>query len=325
MGTGVQGVAPMPTIVPGMDFQEASASVVDYLKVVMPLGFWAVTRFDDTDQLYLEVRDDAYGLAPGDGCPWSDSFCQHMVRGTAPQIAPDAMADPVYAAAAEGVDIPVGAYVGLPILLADGSLFGTLCGIDPDPQSATMADQAPLLALLVGLLSSILEADLARVRLAREVERVHAESETDLLTGLLNRRGWEARLSREEHRYARFGDPAAVLVIDLDRLKAVNDAQGHEAGDRYIRAAADAIAAVVRPDDTVARLGGDEFAVLLAGADVRRGSSVVGRILDAFARVGVAGSIGVAPYTVISGFPGAMALADAAMYEEKARRRAEAP
>ncbi len=315
----------MPMVHAAMDFDEASALVVDHLKSVLPMGFWAVTRYDGESQVYLEVRDDAYGLGPGGSHRWEDSFCINMTAGRAPEIAPDAMAVPEYAAAGVASQMDIGSYVGIPIRRADGALFGTLCGLDPEVRDEAMNEHAPLLSLLGALLSSILEADLGRTRLQRELERAHEEAETDPLTGLLNRRGWDRHLAREEARYARFGDPAAVLVIDLDGLKTINDSEGHEAGDRLIVRAGEAIVDALRPTDVVARLGGDEFAVLLANVSPADCESLVDRVLAAFDDRGVSGSIGHAPYTVVAGFPGAFALADARMYERKRERRAAVP
>ena len=79
--------APFPTTRPGMGFNEASAAVVDYLQSFLPMGFWAVTRFDGLRQLYLEVRDTSYGVGPGGSHIWEDSFCINMVAGKRPRIA----------------------------------------------------------------------------------------------------------------------------------------------------------------------------------------------------------------------------------------------
>jgi len=311
-----------PTARPGMGFEEASAAVVEYLKSVLPMGFWAVTRYDGERQLYLEVRDDAYGLGPGGSHLWEDSFCTNMVAGTTPRIAPDAMSIPEYAAAGVAEQIDIGAYVGIPITHADGELFGTLCGLDPARQSDDMLQHAPLLDILGMLLSTILAADLDRTRQARELERAEMAAESDQLTGLFNRRGWDRYMEIEEARFRRFGDPGAVIVIDLDGLKKVNDTQGHQAGDELIKQAAHVISECVRDTDVAARLGGDEFGVIAGNAVPSDCDALVSRILDGFHSAGVSGSIGHAAYTVVAGFPGAFAAADEAMYAEKKRRRA---
>lgn len=105
----------------------------------------------------------------------------------------------------------------------------------------------------------------------------------DSLTNLPNRSLFDDRLGHALDRTDRTGETLAVLFVDLDRFKQINDTRGHEAGDRVLREAAQRLQATVRHPDTVARIGGDEFAVLLEGAsgreDVRR---VAGRIATAF-------------------------------------------
>ena len=311
-----------PTARPGMGFQEASAAVVDYLKSVLPMGFWAVTRFDGSRQLYLEVRDDSYGLGAGGSHDWDDSFCVNMVAGKTPRIAPDAMSIPEYAAAGVAKKIDIGAYVGIPITRGDGELFGTLCGLDPSPKSDEMLQHAPLLEILGVLLSTILDADLERTSQARLLERAEMAAESDPMTGLFNRRGWDRYMEIEEARFRRFGDPGSVIVIDLDGLKEVNDTLGHQAGDELIELAGSVIRDVIRDCDIAARLGGDEFGVIASNAAPADCDLLVARILTGFHDAGVSGSIGHAAYTVVAGFPGAFAAADEAMYAEKKRRRA---
>lgn len=133
------------------------------------------------------------------------------------------MAVPEYAAAGVAGQIDIGVYVGVPITHADGELFGTLCGLDPSRQPEELLRHAPLLDTLGIFLSTILAADLDRIRQARELERAEMAAESDPMTGLYNRRGWKRYMEIEEARFRRFGDPGAVIVIDLDGLKEVND------------------------------------------------------------------------------------------------------
>lgn len=303
-----------------MTFEEASDAVLDYLKTAVPLGYWAVTRYDGEDQVYLRVRDDTYGRHAGDRHRWSDSFCQYATTGRAPQIAGDAMAVPVYAAAGVAQRLAIGAYVGIPLHRPDGSLFGTLCGLDPRTRPGELDQHGPLLHLLASLLTAVLQADLERVETARRMEAAELAAETDALTGLLNRRGWQRYIQLEEQRWRRFGDPGSVIVVDLDRLKAVNDSAGHAAGDAYIQTAAAALREAVRRSDVLARLGGDEFGIIAAGSTVAEAEALVDRLRRALSGAGVAGSIGSAPYTFQAGFPGAWEAADAAMYADKRRR-----
>lgn len=322
----IRAMIALPPLSAAMSFDQASKAVVDYLKEAVPLGLWAVSRYDGTDQVFLAMTDETYGLGPGSALPWSDSLCREMVAG-APQIAPDAMAVPEYAAAGVAAALPIGTYVGVPIQRTDGELFGTLCGVDPSqhPDPDALRSHTPLIQLLGTLLSTVLEADLARTAAHRRAENAQLEAESDALTGLLNRRGWDRYLAAEEDRYRRFGDPGSVVILDLDRLKEINDVRGHGAGDDHIRLAAHTLRDTARSTDVVARLGGDEFGVVATNTSPENTRTLVLRLQEALTAAGVSGSFGHAQYTIVSGFPGAWKAADEAMYAEKAQRRGRTP
>jgi diguanylate cyclase len=149
------------------------------------------------------------------------------------------MAIPEFSTAGIAHQIDIGSYVRVPITLSDGEIFGTLCGPDPDPRSDKLLQQRPLLNMLGMLLSKILHADLERTRQARKLERVERTADSDGLTGLLNRRGW-----------------------DRDRLRDTNETHGHQAGDDTIKIVESVIRNTIRDTDIAARLGGDEFGII---------------------------------------------------------------
>ena len=127
---------------------------------------------------------------------------------------------------------------------------------------AAVAAPPPLLpaALVVPASVGILLA--LRARLERERDAMRRFALRDPLTGLANRRALDERLGYEIARHTRHGESFAVLALDLDGFKPVNDRFGHDAGDELLREAAAALVEVVRAQDTVVRLGGDEFCVL---------------------------------------------------------------
>ena len=116
-------------------------------------------------------------------------------------------------------------------------------------------------------------------------------SSQDPLTGLSNRRQFELALASEIDRVARAGEPALVLMIDVDRFKQVNDTHGHPAGDQVLKAVARALQECIRPMDTLARYGGEEFAMILPNCPPAFGLAVAERV-----RTKVnAGEVAVAP------------------------------
>ncbi len=101
------------------------------------------------------------------------------------------------------------------------------------------------------------------LKLGETLDQLHRLATRDALTGLLNRREFDRLLAEETERAKRFGRPLALVLLDLDLFKSVNDTHGHPAGDAVLRAAADRLAAELRVVDRLARFGGEEFAVLL--------------------------------------------------------------
>jgi len=168
--------------------------------------------------------------------------------------------------------------------------------------------------------------------LRRELDALRAMSAQDPLTGLKNRRYFDERLASELDRAVRRRESLSLLVIDLDGFKALNDTQGHLAGDECLRRVARLLEVAVREHDIVCRIGGDEFAVILPGADEEGARYVAKRIRDRVAgarrrqglEVGL--SLGTASWDAgYDDLPAFVAAADAAMYQDKQRRRARAP
>jgi diguanylate cyclase (GGDEF)-like protein len=160
---------------------------------------------------------------------------------------------------------------------------------------------------------------MARTLLAREREI----ASHDALTGLLNRRAFFEAGNSEADRSRRYGHPLAVAFLDLDNFKRLNDSQGHEAGDRALKAVAKCLVGSLRTTDRLARLGGDEFAVLLPeiGYDA---ATDAGHKIAAAADAAlkefppVSASIGIAWFErAVGDFPAMLDAADSLMYEIK--------
>lgn len=145
-------------------------------------------------------------------------------------------------------------------------------------------------ALVFGLFGAALGAQ--EQRLAAANRRLSDDALTDPLTGLKNLRYFRARLEEEYANSQRQSLPIALLMIDLDRFKSVNDRHGHPEGDRLLKAIGRAIASVVRLGETAARVGGEEFALLLPGATGDEALAAAERVRSAVATVRVHSAAG---------------------------------
>ncbi|MBD0327695.1 MAG: diguanylate cyclase, partial [Pyrinomonadaceae bacterium] len=119
-------------------------------------------------------------------------------------------------------------------------------------------------------------AQLIKLRLT--MDRLRAEAERDYLTGLANRRYFRTALGQELERWRRYNVPCALLMLDIDYMKRINDTHGHSAGDAVILHIATALKDLSRDNDTTARLGGEEFALLLAGVDAAKAVTAAERL-----------------------------------------------
>ncbi len=308
-------------LTPFEDFESASRAVLAWLHHQLGFRLWMMTRTDGNDWTVLQTEDHGYDVPEGTVFRWADSFCSRMIEGLGPRAAPVAASIEAYRAAPISQYVPIGAYIGVPVYREDGTLFGTLCAIDPEPMDESIVDHLPLVELMARLLGTVLAFDIMTTRQARQLERVRQQAITDELTGLLNRRGWEQQVAAEESRARRYGNPACVIMIDLDDLKEVNDTLGHPEGDALIRRAAECLSRSVRDSDIVARPGGDEFSVLAVECNLAGGQALHDKISATFEDNGINASVGLAIRDPKTGFDAAIAAADRAMYAEKERRR----
>jgi diguanylate cyclase (GGDEF)-like protein len=201
------------------------------------------------------------------------------------------------------------------------------------PQRATLAPSPRLSVrpnearLAIRRLRTQLAQALARI------EELRASADTDFLLDIPNRRGFERELNRSIAYIKRYQASGALIVLDVDRLKPINDAFGHAAGDEVLKAIVAVLLRHVRSSDVIGRLGGDEFALLLwnlSETDARAKAASLEEAVDRLAfvfrgRTVTAGaSAGVAILGPHAEAGRALEEADRAMYVRKAQRRHEA-
>jgi len=215
--------------------------------------------------------------------------------------------------------------------LAAAVLVAFVAGIEPQLKQSGPAERfstAPLLLfypVMVGFTA---------YRLARRVRRQNQElrelSATDGLTGLPNHTSWQRAVEREFARARRYEQPAAVLMLDLDHFKAINDVHGHATGDAVLRAVAEVLGQLLRGQDVPGRYGGEEFGLLLPGTSRAGAEAIAERIrarLDSRVMIPerglrVTASIGCAALEAGDASAAAwIARADRALYRAKAAGR----
>lgn len=252
--------------------------------------------------------------------PRSVSFCAHMLtQPDDPLVVHDALLDARFFDNPLVVGDPkIRFYAGSALRDDAGNVLGALCVIDRRPRRRTPAKVQALKELATAVSGALV--------LHRSVHVLERLSTHDPLTGALNRKGLDAYLAATE------SAPAALLLLDLDGFKVINDTFGHAAGDAALCEVVHRVRGVVRPDDALARLGGDEFAIVLGDCHCPEDAmGVAGRIHALLAHpfdVGgapavLATSIGIACRPFHATLRAALfAKADAALYVAKASGRA---
>lgn len=191
------------------------------------------------------------------------SFCGHAILRDEVFIIPDARNDPRFADNPLVTGAPhIRFYAGCPLHAPDGHKLGTLCIIDQKPRNLHKEDLAALQDL-----AAMVESELAAIQLAT----------VDELTGISNRRGFLLFAQHSLALCARQQLTAALVFLDLDSFKQINDRFGHAEGDRALRDFAELLKGTFRQADCYGRIGGDEFAVLLANTNKAQADIIVAR------------------------------------------------
>jgi diguanylate cyclase (GGDEF)-like protein len=288
---------------PEAQFDKITALVRSVLNVPMA----AVTLISSNRQ-WLKSRQ---GIEVTE-TPRDVSFCTHTIQVREPMVVPDATMHPLFAANPGVTGEPfIRSYLGIPLSSPDGYNIGALCAVDTKPRQFDDS-QIQIMTNLAALVMDEMELRLI--------------AQTDFLTGALTRRAFIVELDRAWARFARQNEPSAVLLLDLDRFKPINDSFGHAAGDAALVSVANCCRDQIRAGDAFGRIGGEEFAILLgnvnsdeaAAAAERFRSSIAGLTIAALPDLHVTASIGVASLTTdVTSMHDWLARADAAMYAAK--------
>jgi len=265
------------------NFARATHEVLQHLSATSGLRTWALCRFDAEGSYTLAVVDPRGEIHVHESLPAPISRSgEHWVSAT--------------------------------VRRPDGSIFGEIVGFDPNDRAAAISSITPTLHVLARLLGALADAETQLADQHRFSEIANGQS--DPLTGLGTRQGWEQRIRVEDHFCREFGERAAVLVIELSELKRFNELNGHSAGDEQLRIAGAAVRDVLDGTHYGARLTGDRFGALLVGADEAASNRIVDRMHEALGLIGTVGTTiatGIGRRRPETGLGGALAAAEAAI------------
>lgn len=317
------------------DLEHLARPLLDLLESVTGLDSTYLTTIDREHNIQRVLyANNTRDLAIPEGLEvvWADTLCKRALD-EGRSFTDDVVESWGDSDAARALGIST--YLSAPIYIADGELYGTLCGASG--RSVDIDERARrVLSLFAHMIARQVERERLIERLQRENRLYQQEAMADPLTGIPNRRALHQELSRALAMSARSDCAVYVALIDLDGFKQVNDIYGHDAGDRLLIEIAKRLLAGMRESDYVARYGGDEFVVygLEFSHEVERACEAFGQRLHAL----TAGEFCVGD--AVLNYPGAsvgvvraeggresvddvIRCADAAMYRHKIARQSE--
>lgn len=200
-------------------------------------------------------------IPEGLSVPWSDTLCKRALdegRFFTSDIGA------CWADSDAARKLGIHAYLSTPVKLADGSLYGTLCAASAQAH-ALPPNMEHILLLCAGLIAQQIEREQLVHQLCLANRRLADYAATDPLTQLTNRRVLQHELTRLLENCDPHNATVLIAFVDLDGFKAINDAHGHDVGDKFLMELASRLRAILRAGDMAARVGGDEFVVIGTG------------------------------------------------------------
>ncbi|MGJ7461685.1 sensor domain-containing diguanylate cyclase [Halomonas sp. MA07-2] len=318
-----------------LDTPEESAfdEIVEVVSIICEAPI-AVINFVDRDRQWFKSEK---GLGVRE-TPLDISICAHAILQSGLFIVPDTTRDPRFSSNPLVTGEPnLRFYAGALLESREGYPLGTLCVLDYQPRDLTERQRFALQALANQVMAhmELMRAHREQAELICELEATRHElakrAATDPLTGLLNRRAFEQRLDQEVALIQRGAPPAALMLIDLDHFKRVNDTLGHQAGDEVIVRFAELCREVFRQADVIGRWGGEEFVVMLPRASVAEARHAAERLhqrlaitsmrADSATPLYISASIGICSLSGVSNMDECLHRTDELLYQAKEQGR----
>lgn len=270
--------------------------------------------------------------------PRDISICAHAILQPGLFVIPDTTLDERFARNPLVTGEPyIRFYAGALLESHDGYPLGTLCVLDDQPRKLSDQQCFALQALANQVMAhmELMRSHCYQEQLISELETARNDmahlAATDLLTGLLNRRAFEQRIQESLALIKRGAPPTALVMIDLDHFKRINDAFGHPVGDEVLKRFAQILRSVMRQADVVGRWGGEEFMLLMPGTLIEEAYQAANRLLakladtsmvsDAPEPIYITSSIGICSLTVDSELEEKLRIVDRLLYQAKQQGR----
>jgi diguanylate cyclase (GGDEF)-like protein len=285
------------------DFSSAAEVALGLLREKVGLEFWMTTRVAGDELIVLNTVGDGIAIRQGDTLLWTDTLCWRMVAGSGPRVAPKVADIPAYESAPAAQNLQVGAYIGAPLMVGDGKVYGTLAGMDREAKDDALKQHLWLVEMVAGLLGAIIKHEQEASEGAGQVGQVEGEVLVDKLTQTFNRRAWDRILTAEESRCARHNHSACVICVDIDSLRVTNDNEGRDKGDALLLRTAAIMKRACRGYDVVARTGEDEFAILAVECGLKGAKGIYDRINGGLQKDAIKATLGIALRNAATGLP----------------------
>lgn len=305
-----------------LDLEELFSVIPERVMRTLGLNDFCILLYD-AESRRLVLRSSAgmpdpsaeeISFGPGEGVSW------RVFESGKPVYIPDVRHDAEFRYY-NGKRMDVRSFMSVP-MVSKGKAIGVLNVNHPDPNAFDAESLATMRVLATHIGIAIENAEMFRF--------VRTLADKDSLTLLFNHGAFHSRLLVEMDRAARYGHPLAVIMLDLDAFKEINDTHGHLVGDRILVMTAGVLCAHLRKSDVAARYGGDEFAVILPETDLAAASTIAGRIASGISSVRLdTGEGSVISFTASIGYAACgpnssergsiLGVADRLMYESKRR------
>ena len=250
----------------------------------------AISLVDENRQWFKSIQ----GLSVS-GTPRSMAFCAHAILEDKPFVIGDTTKDERFHNNPLVINEPgIRFYAGIPLSIVNNLRIGTLCAIDRKPREIT-EEEIEILEDLKIIVESEMKSLLlseAHIKLISDLKQAERAALIDCLTRLWNRAGCEQLLARQWVYAKSYGTPIAIVMVDIDHFKKINDTYGHQFGDTVIRHAAQIILASVRSCDVVNRWGGDEFLLIIDNCQKEVVLNILAGIKNAINKTPVLTSLG---------------------------------